>query len=78
MNKHQPIDFVTDIKMAKSTPETVAESEPEVSILPIDPIAAEIKDGEIPPVILSRGAEEVQAALSRAEEAKTKTAREEL
>jgi len=67
-----------DIKMAKSTPETVAESEPEVSILPIDPIAAEIKDGEIPPVILSRGAEEVQAALSRAEEAKTKTAREEL
>ncbi|KAF8518955.1 hypothetical protein BU17DRAFT_48081 [Hysterangium stoloniferum] len=43
---------------------------PEVSILPIEPVPLGKMDS-IPPVILSRGAEEVKAAIKRADEART-------
>lgn len=59
-------------------PTATADTQPEVSILPIEPVTAEKGAGEIPAIILSRGAEEIKAAVSRAEEAKTKAAHEEL
>ncbi|KAF8586375.1 hypothetical protein K439DRAFT_963117 [Ramaria rubella] len=61
-----------------STLTMTAGSDPEISILPIEPIVPEKKDAEIPPVILSRGAEEIKVAVSRAEEAKTQVSHEEL
>jgi hypothetical protein len=69
-----PADSKPDAGSTKSD----SESGPEVSILPIDPTTAKDKVWGVPPVILSRGTEEVEAAASRAEEAKTKAAHVEL
>ncbi|KAF8522999.1 hypothetical protein JB92DRAFT_1644485 [Gautieria morchelliformis] len=74
--KNAALDIFSGIETKAATNVPKETSETEVSILPIDPITAET-DGKIPPVILSRGAEEVKTAVSRAEEAKTK-AHEEL
>lgn len=73
-----PPDVATETQTDRKGPKATGGSDPEASILPIKPITAEDDAGEIPPVILSRGAEEVQGAVSRAEEARTKTAHEEL